>query len=49
LLAARVPWNDLDGVAALLGRAGHDVAAVFAEPFLSAAGSGRPHQGSFPR
>ena len=38
LLAARVPWNDLDAVTALLGRAGHDVAAVFAEPFLGAGG-----------
>src|SRR5205823_7303041 len=34
----RVPWNDLDAVAALLGRADHDVAAVFAEPFLGAGG-----------
>ena len=34
----RVPWNDLDAVTALLGRAGHDVAAVFAEPFLGAGG-----------
>ena len=35
---ARVPWNDLDAVAALLGRPDHDVAAVFAEPFLGAGG-----------
>ena len=34
----RVPWNDLDAVAALLGQAGHDIAAVFAEPFLGAGG-----------
>jgi glutamate-1-semialdehyde 2,1-aminomutase len=34
----RVPWNDLDAVTALLGQAGHDVAAVFAEPFLGAGG-----------
>jgi len=34
----RVPWNDLDAVAALLGRPGHDIAAVFAEPFLGAGG-----------
>ncbi len=34
----RVPWNDLDAVTALLGRAGHDVAAVFAEPFLGFGG-----------
>jgi Aminotransferase class-III len=34
----RVPWNDLDAVAALLGRPDHDVAAVFAEPFLGAGG-----------
>jgi glutamate-1-semialdehyde 2,1-aminomutase len=34
----RVPWNDLDAVAALLGRPGHDVGAVFAEPFLGAGG-----------
>jgi glutamate-1-semialdehyde 2,1-aminomutase len=34
----RVPWNDLDAVAALLGRLGHDIAAVFAEPFLGAGG-----------
>ena len=34
----RVPWNDLDAVTALLGGAGHDVAAVFAEPFLGAGG-----------
>ena len=32
----RVPWNDLDAVTALLGRPGHDIAAVFAEPFLGA-------------
>jgi glutamate-1-semialdehyde 2,1-aminomutase len=34
----RVPWNDLDAVAALLGQPGHDIAAVFAEPFLGAGG-----------
>jgi glutamate-1-semialdehyde 2,1-aminomutase len=34
----RVPWNDLDAVTALLGRPGHDIAAVFAEPFLGAGG-----------
>src|SRR5206468_2639624 len=34
----RVPWNDLDAVTALLGRSGHDVAAMFAEPFLGAGG-----------
>jgi len=34
----RVPWNDLDAVVALLGRPGHDIAAVFAEPFLGAGG-----------
>ena len=34
----RVPWNDLDAVAALLGRPDHDVAAVFAQPFLGAGG-----------
>jgi glutamate-1-semialdehyde 2,1-aminomutase len=34
----RVPWNDQDAVTALLGRADHDVAAVFAEPFLGAGG-----------
>jgi glutamate-1-semialdehyde 2,1-aminomutase len=34
----RVPWNDLDAVAALLGRLGDDIAAVFAEPFLGAGG-----------
>ena len=34
----RVPWNDLDAVTALLGQSGHDVAAVFAEPFLGAGG-----------
>ena len=33
-----MPWNDLDAVAALLGRPGHDIAAVFAEPFLGAGG-----------
>jgi glutamate-1-semialdehyde 2,1-aminomutase len=32
------PWNDLDAVAALLDRPGHDIAAVFAEPFLGAGG-----------
>ena len=36
--AARVAWNDLDAVARLLGRPGHDIAAVFAEPFLGAGG-----------
>jgi len=34
----RAPWNDLDAVAALLGTADHDIAAVFAEPFLGAGG-----------
>jgi glutamate-1-semialdehyde 2,1-aminomutase len=34
----RVPWNDADAVAALLARPGHDIAAVFAEPFLGAGG-----------
>ena len=34
----RVPWNDLDAVAALLGGPGHGIAAVFAEPFLGAGG-----------
>jgi glutamate-1-semialdehyde 2,1-aminomutase len=34
----RVPWNDLDAVAARLGRLGDDIAAVFAEPFLGAGG-----------
>ena len=34
----RAPWNDLDAVAALLGQADHDIAAVFAEPFLGAGG-----------
>ena len=33
-----MPWNDLDAVAALLGQPGHDIAAVFAEPFLGAGG-----------
>ena len=31
-------WNDLDAVTALLGRPDHDIAAVFAEPFLGAGG-----------
>ena len=35
---ARVSWNDLDAVAALLGRPDHEIAAVFAEPFLGAGG-----------
>jgi glutamate-1-semialdehyde 2,1-aminomutase len=35
---ARVPWNDVDAVAARLGTADHDIAAVFAEPFLGAGG-----------
>jgi glutamate-1-semialdehyde 2,1-aminomutase len=35
---ARVPWNDLDAVALLLGRPDHDIGAVFAEPFLGAGG-----------
>jgi glutamate-1-semialdehyde 2,1-aminomutase len=34
----RVPWNDPDAVAVLLGRPDHDIAAVFAEPFLGAGG-----------
>jgi len=34
----RVPWNDLDTVAALLGQPDHGIAAVFAEPFLGAGG-----------
>ena len=42
----RVPWNDLDAVAALLGRPGHDIAAVFAEPFLGAGGV-RPAEPGF--
>src|SRR5438105_3903217 len=43
----RVPWNDLDAVVALLGRPGHDIAAVFAEPFLGAGGV-RPAAPGFP-
>jgi glutamate-1-semialdehyde 2,1-aminomutase len=31
-------WNDLDAVTTLLGRPDHDIAAVFAEPFLGAGG-----------
>src|SRR5262249_58564787 len=34
----RVPWNDPDAMAVRLGRPGHDIAAVFAEPFLGAGG-----------
>ena len=34
----RAPWNDLDAVAALLATRGHEIAAVFAEPFLGAGG-----------
>jgi len=34
----RVPWNDPDAVAVRFGRPGHDIAAVFAEPFLGAGG-----------
>jgi glutamate-1-semialdehyde 2,1-aminomutase len=34
----RAPWNDLDAVAALLKEPGHEIAAVFAEPFLGAGG-----------
>ena len=43
---ARVPWNDLAAVSALLGRPGHDIAAVFAEPFLGAGGV-RPAEPGF--
>ena len=45
----RVPWNDLDAVAALLGRPDHDVAAVFAEPFLGAGGVRPAAPGTWPR
>jgi glutamate-1-semialdehyde 2,1-aminomutase len=41
----RAPWNDLAAVEALLG-SGHDVAAVFAEPFLGAGGV-RPAEPGF--
>jgi glutamate-1-semialdehyde 2,1-aminomutase len=41
----RAPWNDLAAVEALLGP-GHDVAAVFAEPFLGAGGV-RPAEPGF--
>jgi glutamate-1-semialdehyde 2,1-aminomutase len=41
----RVPWNDLAAVAALLG-SDHDIAAVFAEPFLGAGGV-RPAEPGF--
>jgi glutamate-1-semialdehyde 2,1-aminomutase len=34
----RAPWNDLDAVAALLTEPGHEIAAIFAEPFLGAGG-----------
>jgi glutamate-1-semialdehyde 2,1-aminomutase len=34
----RAPWNDPDAVAALLKEPGHEIAAVFAEPFLGAGG-----------
>jgi len=34
----RAPWNDLDAAAALLATHGHEIAAVFAEPFLGAGG-----------
>lgn len=34
----RAPWNDADAVAALLAEPGHEIAAVFAEPFLGAGG-----------
>ena len=43
---ARVPWNDLAGVSALLGPPDHDIAAVFAEPFLGAGGV-RPAEPGF--
>jgi glutamate-1-semialdehyde 2,1-aminomutase len=43
---ARVPWNDLAAVEALLGQPGHDIAAVFAEPFLGAGGV-RPAEPGF--
>jgi glutamate-1-semialdehyde 2,1-aminomutase len=42
---ARVPWNDLAAVTALLG-SDHDIAAVFAEPFLGAGGV-RPAEPGF--
>jgi glutamate-1-semialdehyde 2,1-aminomutase len=44
--AARVAWNDLDAVTRLLGRPDHDIAAVFAEPFLGAGGV-RPAEPGF--
>ena len=44
--AARVPWNDMAAVTALLDRPGHDIAAVFAEPFLGASGV-RPAEPGF--
>jgi len=43
---ARVPWNDLAAVSALFGRVDHDIAAVFAEPFLGAGGV-RPAEPGF--
>ncbi len=43
---ARVPWNDLAAVTALLSEPGHDIAAVFAEPFLGAGGV-RPAEPGF--
>ncbi len=42
----RVPWNDLAAVTALLAEPGHDIAAVFAEPFLGAGGV-RPAEPGF--
>ena len=42
---ARAPWNDLAAVTALLG-SDHDIAAVFAEPFLGAGGV-RPAEPGF--
>jgi len=42
----RAPWNDLDAVASLLASPGHDIAAVFAEPFLGAGGV-RPAEPGF--
>jgi glutamate-1-semialdehyde 2,1-aminomutase len=43
---ARAPWNDLAAVTALLGQPEHDIAAVFAEPFLGAGGV-RPAEPGF--
>jgi len=43
---ARAPWNDLAAVTALLEQPEHDIAAVFAEPFLGAGGV-RPAEPGF--